>query len=861
MKLFFIFIIYLSFIKANIKINDIKSNKNYIIIQQNKTNYFSISHEQGFNNINSLKIQIIYKEKQNVHKAILYYGEDSTFTERKQISHNTQDSLFLWLTNEQIKNKFFITIDFLECSEEFPCKYNLEISLFSNNIILSLGEQYSYFVTKENKGIIFIFRNNESINKKNNLIIWAKGNKNIYTSLYSIKNYEKHSKYNVYNVKFDNSDNDFFYYNLELNATEGDFINIGSLLFDENLTCSTIFNEEIEMTGFLKKGIIDKNCFKMPKNNNIVYFQKVVYDNKEININTEKDNNNNLLYCVEIPEEYDEVFYSIYYLNDNNNKNKIKYSSLLLYNADYYVQINKNTTVGLIPISQYENINYLSYNINPLNGKYKFGKYICNNYPLCSFYLNYSYEEIKYLNSFFLSFTKSNFIKNNNCISSEQNILLLKSDENINDNYLYINIYSEKDTTILKPDILYSRYIRRLNNEIFLINHKNDKNLKSIFIFIEIISGYIKFNYFKPDKYTRFRSKNKRLYIVYPDYQNDTNISFNIISISNSFYKIIYTNNYDDNIKLDMIDINYLISFTQKQTIKLNYETLSIDDTNFIGFYPLNCSFNITSKSITKILNKKNNSLYQEIKVKNKNDNQNLYSYEISNINENDKNKTCMLCISLFKLNSMNSNILDGIILANNISQLFMFNKDNSNFNYLYLFSTTDKNLYLNLQLYDKEQYQLSLCNDEKMKYDIISNKTIKINNIIDLKTYCQNYQQLCNISFNIISKKILNESIIKIKVYLDYSKNKEDKNKEKNENESFFRLTNPIFAIILVASGLLILIIILVVIIIMFRFRNNDLNSQVNAISFKYGNRNDSDDEDINIIDNNNESLLIKND
>ena len=60
MKLFFIFIIYLSFIKANIKINDIKSNKNYIIIQQNKTNYFSISHEQGFNNINSLKIQIIY---------------------------------------------------------------------------------------------------------------------------------------------------------------------------------------------------------------------------------------------------------------------------------------------------------------------------------------------------------------------------------------------------------------------------------------------------------------------------------------------------------------------------------------------------------------------------------------------------------------------------------------------------------------------------------------------------------------------------------------------------------------------------------------------------------------------------------
>ena len=95
----------------------------------------------------------------------------------------------------------------------------------------------------------------------------------------------------------------------------------------------------------------------------------------------------------------------------------------------------------------------------------------------------------------------------------------------------------------------------------------------------------------------------------------------------------------------------------------------------------------------------------------------------------------------------------------------------------------------------------------------------------------------------------------------MDYSKNKEDKNKEKNENESFFRLTNPIFAIILVASGLLILIIILVIIIIMFRFRNNDLNSQVNAISFKYGIRNDSDDEDINIIDNNNESLLIKND
>ena len=858
MKIFFIFILCLSFIKTNIKIIPILLNNNYTntITQKNNTNYFSISHEQEFNNIKSFRIQIKNIEKKITHKAILYYGEDSTFTERKQISYNTQDSLFLWLTNEQIKNKFFITIDFLECSELFPCKYDMEIDLLSNNIILSLGEQYSYFVTKENKDITFIFTNNEIINENNNLLIWAKGNKYIYTSLHSIKSYEKHSKYNIYNIKVDFSDNVFFYYNLELNATEGDFINIGSLLFDENSTCTTIFNEEMEMTGFLKKDIIDKNCFKTPNSGNIVYFQKVAYDNKEINIY--KDNNN-LLYCVTIPEEYDEVFYSIYYLNDHNNKNEIKYSPLLLYNADYYVQINKNTTVGLMPISQYENINYLSYNINPLNGKYKLGKCICNNYPLCSFYLNSNYEQIKFLNSYFLSFTKSNFKKNKNCINSEQNILLLKSDENISDNYLYINIYSEKDTTILKPDILYSRYIRRLNNEIFLINHKNDKNLKSIFIFIEIISGDIKFNYFKPDIHTRFKSKNKRLYIVYPDYQKDTNIAFNIISISNSFYKIIYTNNYNDYIKLNMIDINYLISFTQKQTITLNYETLSIDDTNFIGFYPLNCSFNITSKSITKLLNKKSNSLYQEIIVKNKNDNQNLYSYEISNMNENDKNKSCMLYISLFKLNSKNSNILDGIILANNISQSFMFNKDNSIFNYLYLFSTTKKNLYLNLKLYDNEQYQLYLSNDEKMKYDIISNKTIKINNIIDLKTYCQNYQHLCNISFSIISKKILNESIIKINVYLD-SKNKDDENKEKKENESFFRLTNPILAIILVATGLLILIIILVIIFIMFRCRNIDLNSKVNTISFKYDNRNDSDDENINIIDNN-DDLLIEND
>ena len=40
-----------------------------------------------------------------------YYQEDSTFTNRKQLSLNSSDTTIMWLNKEQIKNGFYFSIE------------------------------------------------------------------------------------------------------------------------------------------------------------------------------------------------------------------------------------------------------------------------------------------------------------------------------------------------------------------------------------------------------------------------------------------------------------------------------------------------------------------------------------------------------------------------------------------------------------------------------------------------------------------------------------------------------------------------------------------------------------------------------
>jgi hypothetical protein len=284
-----------------------------------------------------------------------------------------------------------------------------------------------------------------------------------------------------------------------------------------------------------------------------------VYDSKKIETKFVDKNN----FCVEIPNDYDEVVYSISILPKENNNNQNLYP--LINNLDYYTEINKSSTIGLIPMNLNEDNNYITYYINPIIGKYNISIYQCETYPLCSNYSLENYEPIEYLNSFFsFSYYKNETEKYLSNISNNKKIIIIKSEDDFNKdnskNKLYINSYNEGNITFLKPGAIYAEYNKREKYQNFIINHKNYEN---IYIFIEELSGNILVEDFKPTNKILYKYENKLLFIVEQS-DNPTNISFKIFPTTDSFYKIIYIESKMENnnrlFKLNMIDGNYLFN-------------------------------------------------------------------------------------------------------------------------------------------------------------------------------------------------------------------------------------------------------------------------------------------------------------
>ena len=90
--------------------------------------------------------------------------------------------------------------------------------------------------------------------------------------------------------------------------------------------------------------------------------------------------------CFQLPEEKDEIFFSIQYLsNEQKNNFDIYYLQL---GQNYYFEIEENKTLGFLPLRLEEDYNYLKYYIKNLDSnKYKFKVYFgtCKSYPFCFF--------------------------------------------------------------------------------------------------------------------------------------------------------------------------------------------------------------------------------------------------------------------------------------------------------------------------------------------------------------------------------------------------------------------------------------------------------------------------------------------
>ena len=819
--------------------------------------YYKIMFESDSYIPNYMKIEVkqnnITEKSDNSNLLLSYYQQDSDFKNRKQFSQNSYGNAFIWLNKDQIKNEFYFSI---ENPNQESNNYTLSI-LLKETAELSLDEQYTYFVSKENKQMNFSIVNdlNSEDITQNLISIWAKGNKNI-NSLINIPDnsqMQKHQKYNAY-IIFSEEFNKISY-NFNITGEVGDMINVGSILFvpqDFIISNKLYGDQEIELTGFLKKNFIDTVCYKFKKINSFFeHASYVIYDNVE-NLEESQQYNYNLegydLKCVGFPENTmaEEIFYSIYFTPLENNNTEIKrinkFSPIQLPGFNYKKYLQNGETIGLLPIMPDDDFSFLTYYVNLFKGKLKVEMYTCENYPLCNIDELQNKKNgipLRYFNAYSLTFAKNEldeYLLSN--INPNKKVLLIScenkneitTDEGKENDTCLIetNIYTDKNKVLMAMKYNYHKYSKKNNEDKFLIPKNEYENIE---LNIEILSGNIEIK--MNSGYSLLEKDNKKIYKIQ---NNENEIEISILAKNDSVYNIRYYipefGPFSPNSV--MSGSNYLFflpnnsDFKEGLLLSNYFEYLdNPPDKYFVGIYPLNCEMKMDYVPLNFIplpIDLKW-GFHQEIldqKIKN-----NIIGYKI-NKNENISDE-CFFYLSVFKYDNQSINDNNGIFLENNVSQKFIFNENYTflKFSYAYVEKEKDVNIVLNLMKNEKYKLKLVIKDlDLKNEYDISKNETVIIESK-DIKKICQNEQQICIISFNLISENN-DESLVELRVSAEINNSTDNDNNKNNDNNNNNGGINVVVLILIIVAVIILIALIIIIITKLKTKKGDNLNSQI---------------------------------
>ena len=235
-----------------------------------------------------------------IQAVILSYTDINCEQDRKQMIMYPYKNIYI--NNNEINNlkHFYICI---QCKNEDICNYTINIKK-TVNIKLNNWNYYNYYVTEENTEMNFIENIDDDVKTfselcYNNYVheisqpyttVWVTGNYPIRTNSNFINNY--FTSFSIgYIYLFQNiechSDNTFILnnYDLKIKSKLGDYITIGSnIIYGAKFSKKYIINDEPEIFGYLKKNIMEKQCFKIKlddkkqiEDNDMLYLNGFIY--------------------------------------------------------------------------------------------------------------------------------------------------------------------------------------------------------------------------------------------------------------------------------------------------------------------------------------------------------------------------------------------------------------------------------------------------------------------------------------------------------------------------------------------------------------------------------------------------------
>ena len=562
----------------------------------------------------------------------------------------------VWIQRSQLKNRKIITT--IECDSD-PCKYYLEI-INQEVIVLIPGEQMNYYVTSANLKTIFKFGPFSAESFKMN--IWAKGGNQLRTELNRpAKQYMKNNFY-VFDVKDDT-------YELTVNAKEGDFVNVGSLLFKDDLVYKELTVDESPVSIYLSKGYLDKACFNMQikakseesrwifgtgiidsnivrgyeeDDLGIVNGTMQVFNYGQINMYTFTENVHKRRICFDFPNETEyksinDIVFTFQLtsgltLNGGLNNFQPQQNGILY--PRYLNKGQKAAFIGHFPGENYKEINY-----NMLNfiGFANMSIVECQDYPLC---LKYGAKNPIYPHSVnrFTSYSvyRNETIGKYSPVNFTQTVLMVECGTSFESKDTFDAIcifgtlfYSELNSINLIENQYFNQYLLKNDQDKFKIDFLGQTTIKQIYVDINVFSGEVKTNVndIKDGNiYKEYYNANKIYFVItLNSLSANKEVNFVVIGLKDSFYSIQYSfvRDGDDSNKKNYLEPgnSYLITINPKKQHS-DYETQKIvsftQSKSLVGIYPylvnfysLNCKLNILARRL--YLNK--TSLYTNIET------------------------------------------------------------------------------------------------------------------------------------------------------------------------------------------------------------------------------------------------------
>jgi len=582
--LFIFFILIISLSKANSR-QEILDCNTAIGFDANEVIQYSLKVSSDFLN-KYIKIEVVGNSKE-INYVLSAYSDISR-TNRIQLAQSYNGHSKLYLTPGQ-KTDDKIYFD-LECSK-YPCSGRIENS-YSSDIELEEGETLNYYVSNSNLEMQFSLTSKENSEISN---VWARGQLKITTELPLSTIKKENENYYIVTQKMNKQQ-------FKVTGTIGDYINVGFIGFKNGklgkekyyISETNLFVDEDVLTGYLKKGSLEKVCYPMTMRNNhseevniygtgiiLTRFAYSFISNKKgknIESSIEEINKagyivshissnkiNDLYFCVTFPPKNEsqqinsinEIVFT-YQLTQGSTQNSFNIYEPQIRGIFYPRIIKKNAKIALIPQN---NGDFEKMNMDLLasSGFPKMTIVQCDNYPICSLsddslnnrvkespmninrISSYSYKKLLGANYSPISKSQTLFV-----VECKEGHKALNKESNNNNEYCFFSslIYSNNDKIELIENIFYNQYALKDQTNFYKIKLHHESEIKKIYIDVITFSGEVNVTQDIQDGITcnQYISINK-IYLsstVGKPSENLSDITFSIKAISNSYYTVLY---------------------------------------------------------------------------------------------------------------------------------------------------------------------------------------------------------------------------------------------------------------------------------------------------------------------------------